>query len=112
MWIASMLAAINSVVAQVVTGYHRIYYNGISLTMTFILVISFEGYQANVIQPGLHYSRIMHPATLVRNSKSCPHLSMHTYYPRSEGGCFMPHFGGLPFKKRRLASASNIGSGK
>ena len=41
MWIASMLAAINSIVAQVVTGYHRIilYYNGISLTMTFRLLV-------------------------------------------------------------------------
>ena len=52
MWIASMLATLTSVVAQVVTGYHRIY-NGISLTMSFILAIGFGGYQANAIQFGL-----------------------------------------------------------
>ena len=49
MWTASMLVTLNSVVAQVVTGYHRIY-NGISLTMSFILAIGFGGYQANAIR--------------------------------------------------------------
>ena len=52
MWIASMLATINSAVAQVVTGYHRVY-NGISMTMIFIIAIGFGGYQANAVQFGL-----------------------------------------------------------
>ena len=52
MWTASMLATINSAIAQVVTGYDRIY-NGISMTMTSILAIGFGGYQANAIQFGI-----------------------------------------------------------
>ena len=52
MWTASMLATINSAIAQDVTGYDRIY-NGISMTMTSILAIGFGGYQANAIQFGI-----------------------------------------------------------
>ena len=53
MWAASILNAINSIVAQCIPGYQGIH-KGMSVTITFIIIaIGFGGYQANVIQFGL-----------------------------------------------------------
>ena len=52
MWITSMLATLNSVVAKVAIRYHNVF-RRISLAMTSIMAIGFGGYQANVIQFGL-----------------------------------------------------------
>ena len=52
MWTASMLITMNSVVAQLVTGYYNIF-KLISQILIFILAIGFGGYQANMIQFGL-----------------------------------------------------------
>ena len=52
MWVGSMLATLSSVVAQLVDGYYAIF-RKISIVMFTIMVISFGGYQANIVQFGL-----------------------------------------------------------
>ena len=52
MWAASILNAINSIVAEFISGYQEVH-KGTSVIIIFILAISFGAYQANVIQFGL-----------------------------------------------------------
>ena len=52
MWVASMLAAMSSVVAQLVDSYYRIN-KIISIVMFTAMAIGFGGYLANIIQFGL-----------------------------------------------------------
>ena len=52
MWIASILATINSVVAEFVSGHQGVH-RDVSLMIMVILAIGFGEYQANVIQFGL-----------------------------------------------------------
>jgi hypothetical protein len=53
MWAVSILNTINSIVVEYIPGYQGIIYKGTSVTIIFILAISFVVYQANVIQFGL-----------------------------------------------------------
>ena len=54
MWIASVLAAVNSVVAQMVNSYQHIHdHTSISLALLTIASVGLGGYWANVIQFGL-----------------------------------------------------------
>ena len=52
MWIASMLATLSSVVAQLVDSYYYIN-KTVSFVMFFIMATGFGGYQANIVQFGL-----------------------------------------------------------
>ena len=48
MWIASMLATMNSVMEQIIPGHHNTF-TVISYISSFILAFGFGGYQANII---------------------------------------------------------------
>ena len=52
MWISSILATMNSVMAQNIPGHHNTFMV-ISYILSFILAFGFGGYQANIIQFGL-----------------------------------------------------------
>ena len=52
MWITSMLATLNSIIAKVAID-HDSFSRGISLAMTSMMTIGFGGYQANSIRFGL-----------------------------------------------------------
>ena len=52
MWIASMLAAVSSVVAQLVDSYTRIS-EKVTAAIVFIQTIGLAGYQANILQFGI-----------------------------------------------------------
>ena len=60
MWIASILATINSVVAEFVSGHQGVH-RDVSLLIMVILAIVFGEYQANVIQFGL--DQLQDPST-------------------------------------------------
>ena len=52
MWVASMLATVSSVVAQMVKSYQH-FHTAISLVLFIIASMELGGYWANVIQFGL-----------------------------------------------------------
>ena len=52
MWVASMLATMNSVMDQIILGHHNTF-TVISYILSFVLAFSFGGYQANIFQFGL-----------------------------------------------------------